>query len=127
MNLISKEFIHNIAPQLNLLNTVGGGVAQAMLRVDKREQGVVVRVAIPSVSPDNFHVLLNNNDLTVYCEYRHAPEDKLAAPLFTQTLTLPNSLDLSRIDAVHEGHELQIRIPYQNPATRQREIDIRKR
>ncbi|GAA3938748.1 Hsp20/alpha crystallin family protein [Hymenobacter algoricola] len=127
MNLISKQFIRNIAPQLDLLNTVGGGSAQVMLRVDKGEQGVVVRVAAPSVRPENFHVVLNDSNLTVYCEYRHQPGDKLGAPLFSQTLALPLNLDLSRIDAIFEGHELRVRIPYKDPAAQQREIDITQR
>jgi HSP20 family protein len=127
MNLISREFIRNLAPQLDLLNTLGGGIAQAQLRVDKREQGVLVRVAAPSVSPENIHVLLNNNRLTVLGEYRHQPEDKLAAPLFTRVLDLPANLDLTRIDAVHEEGELRIRIPYQNPADQPREITIKQR
>ncbi|RYU81038.1 Hsp20/alpha crystallin family protein [Hymenobacter persicinus] len=127
MNLISKEFIRNIAPQLDLLNTVGGGIAQAVLRVDKGAKGVVIRVAAPSVRPENFHVVLNNSDLTVYCEYRHQPEDQLGAPLFSQTLTLPPNLDLARIDAVHEGQELRVRIPYQDSATQPREINIKQR
>jgi HSP20 family protein len=127
MNLISKEFIRNIAPQLDLLNTLGGGTAQAVMRVDKRNKGVVIRVAAPTVSPENFHVLLNNNKLTVYCEYRHQADDQLAAPLFAQTLDLPANLDLSRIDAVHEENELRIRIPFQDPASHQREIQIKQR
>ncbi|TGE09447.1 Hsp20/alpha crystallin family protein [Hymenobacter fodinae] len=126
MNLISKEFIHNIAPQLDLLNTLGGGIAQAMLRVDQREKGVVVRVALPSVSPDNFHVLLQNNTLTVYADYRHTPEDQLSAPLFSRTLNLPANLDANRVDAVFEGQELQVRIPFRDPA-QQREITIKQR
>ena len=127
MDLISKEFIRTIAPQLDLLNTVGGGIAQTQLRVDKGEQGVVIRVSAPSVRPENFHVVLNDHNLTVFCEYRRQPGDQLVAPLFTQTLALPNTLDLSRIDAVHAGHELQVRIPYQDPAALQREINIRQR
>ncbi|WP_086592370.1 Hsp20 family protein [Hymenobacter crusticola] len=127
MKLISQEFIRNIAPQLNLLNTLGGGTAQAMLHVDKRDKGVVVRVAVPSVSPENFHVVLNNNRLTVYCEYRHQPGDQLAAPLFAQTIDLPANLDLARIDAVHEANELRVRIPYKDPASQQREIEIKQR
>jgi len=127
MKLISQEFIRNIAPQLDLLNTLGGGTAQAMLRVDKRDKGVVVHVAVPSVSPENFHVVLNNNRLTVYCEYRHQSNDQLAAPLFAQTLDLPADLDLSRIDAVHEENELRVRIPFKDPTGQQREIEIKQR
>ena len=127
MKLISQEFIRNIAPQLNLLNTLGGGTAQAQLRVDKVAKGVLVRVAAPSVRPENFHVLLDNNRLTVYCDYRHEEDDKLSAPLFAQTLDLPANLDLDRIDAVHEENELRVRIPFQDSASRRREIDIKLR
>ncbi|MBC6699923.1 Hsp20/alpha crystallin family protein [Hymenobacter puniceus] len=127
MNLISREFIRNLVPQLDLLNTLGGGIAQVQLRLDKREQGVLVRVAAPSVSPENIHVLLNNSRLTVMAQYRHQPEDQLAAPLFTHVLDLPANLDLNRIDAIHEEGELRIRIPYQNPADRPREITIKQR
>lgn len=127
MNLISREFIRNLVPQLDLLNTLGGGIAQVQLRLDKREQGVLVRVAAPSVSPENIHVLLNNSRLTVRAQYRHRPEDQLAAPLFTHVLDLPANLDLNRIDAIHEEGELRIRIPYQNPADRPREITIKQR
>lgn len=126
MKLISPEFIRNIAPQLDLLNTIGGGVAQAQLRLDKRPKGVVLRVAAPSVAPESFHVVLNDQRLTVYGEYRHQPDDQLAAPLFVQTLDLPGNLDLARIDAVHEGAELRIRIPYKDTTNEQREIDIRR-
>jgi HSP20 family protein len=126
MKLISPEFIRNIAPQLDLLNTLGGGIAQAQVRIDKRPKGVLVRVAAPTVSPESFHVVLNDQRLTVYGEYRHEPDDQLAAPLFVQTLDLPRNLDLSRIDAVHEGTELRIRIPYKDATNEQREIDIRR-
>lgn len=127
MKLISQEFLHNIAPQLNLLNTLGGGVAQPQVRVHKREQGVVIRVSAPSVRPETFHVMLNNQTLNVFAEYRHSPDDKLVAPLFVQTFELPPLLDLDRIDAVHENGELRVRIPYEDPANRQREIDIKRR
>jgi HSP20 family protein len=126
MKLISPEFIRNIAPQLDLLNTLGGGIAQAQVRIDKRPKGVVVRVAAPTVAPESFHVVLNDQRLTVYGEYRHEPDDQLAAPLFVHTLDLPRNLDLTRIDAVHEGPELRIRIPYKDATNEQREIDIRR-
>ncbi|GAB2944447.1 hypothetical protein GCM10027048_06560 [Hymenobacter coalescens] len=125
MKLISQEFLHNIAPQLNLLNTLGGGVAQPLVRVQKREQDVVIRVSAPSVRPETFHVVLNNNRLDVFAEYRHAPDDELVAPLFVHNFQLPNGLDLTRIDAVHRQGELRVRIPYQDPGNSQREIDIR--
>jgi HSP20 family protein len=125
MKLISSKFIHSIAPQLDLLNTIGGGVAQPQLRIDQHPKGVIVRVAMPTVSADSFRVVLNQNKLTVFSEYRHEPDDQLAAPLFVQTLDLPTNLDASRTDAIHEGQELRVRIPFANPSS-QREIDIKR-
>jgi len=125
MKFISPKFIRSIAPQLDLLNTIGGGVAQPQLRVDQRPKGVMLRVAMPTVRADSFRVVLNQQQLTVFGEYRHEPDAQLAAPLFVQTLDLPTNLDLTRIDAVREGNELRVRIPFLNPSDQQREIDIR--
>ncbi|MGI4864677.1 MAG: Hsp20/alpha crystallin family protein [Janthinobacterium lividum] len=124
MKLISREFIRNIAPQLDLLNTIGGGVAQPKLHVNQRPQGVVLHVAMPTVAAEQFHVVLNNNNLTVYGEYRHQPEDQLAAPLFVQQLDLPANLDLTSINATHHHGELRVAIPFKDAASQQREIDI---
>lgn len=126
MNLISKDFIRTILPHLDLMNTLGGGIAQASMRVDKREKGVVVRIAAPSVSPDNFHVVLDESTLTVFAEFRHSPEAQLAAPLFSRVLQLPAGLDAARIDAVFKDQELHVRIPYQDNAE-PREITIKQR
>ena len=126
MKLISSKFIHSIAPQLDLLNTIGGEVAQPQLRVDQHPNGVIVRVAMPTVSADRFRVVLNHNKLTVFGEYRHEPDDQLAAPLFVQTLELPPNLDATRTDAIHEGQELRVRIPFAKPNSQQREIDIKR-
>lgn len=125
MKLISREFIRTIAPQLDLLNTIGGGVAQPTLRVNQRPKGMVLHVAMPSVPAESFHVVLKDNQLTVYGEYRHGPEDQLAAPLFVQTLNLPENLDLTAINATHEGSELRVAIPFRDAEANQpREIDI---
>lgn len=122
MKFISREFIRSIAPQLDLLNTISGGVAQPKLHVNQRPQGVVLHVAMPSVSADHFHVVLENNNLTVYGEYRHEPEDQLAFPLFVQKLNLPKNLDLTSLNATHEKGELRVAIPFKD--AQQRELDI---
>ncbi|GAB3297376.1 hypothetical protein GCM10027511_12010 [Hymenobacter humi] len=125
MKLISPKFIRSIAPQLDLLNTIGGGVAQPKLRIEQKPKGVLMRVAMPTVAAESFRVVLNQQKLTVFGEFRHQPDDELAAPLFVQTLDLPANLDLARIDAVHEDDELRVRIPFLNASDQQREIDIR--
>ena len=124
MKLISRDFIRSIAPQLDLLNTIGGGVAQPRLQVNQRPQGVVLHVAMPGVSAQSFHVVLKDNRLTVYGEFRHHAEDALAAPLFVQTLDLPGNLDATGINATHDNGELRVAIPFRSAASEPREIDI---
>ena len=125
MKLINSKIIRDFAPQMDLLNTIGGGVAQPQVRLDKRKQGVILRVALPSASPDTFHVALHNQRLTVYGAYRHQPDDELSAPLFMRVLDLPANLDVARIDAVQHGPELRVRIPYKRTNDEPRELDIR--
>ena len=125
MKLISSKFIHRIAPQLDLLNTIGGGVAQPRLRVEQHLRGVIVHIAMPTVSAESFRVVLKDNQLTVFGEFRHRPDDPLAAPLFVQTLALPANLDASRVDAIHENEQLRVRIPFVQP-NQPREIDIQR-
>ena len=125
MKFISPKFIRNIAPQLDLMNTIGGGVAEARVVVDQRPKGVIVRVSMPTVSSESFRVVLNERKLTVFSQFRHDGESEMAAPLFVKTLDLPGNLDVARIDAVHRQGELRVRIPFA-VAGEQREIDIRE-
>ena len=126
MNLINRNIIRQFAPHLDLLNTLGGGVVQPQLHVDKTEQGVVIRVSAPSVDPESFHVMLNDARLTVYAEYRHSEESRLAAPLFVNTFDLPSHLDLTRVDATQEENELHVLIPFKDAAGYFREINIKR-
>ena len=124
MKFISPKFIRNIAPQLDLMNTIGGGVAEAQVVVDQRPKGVIVRVSMPTVLSESFRVVLNERKLTVFSQFRHDASE-MAAPLFVKTLDLPGNLDVARIDAVHRNGELRVRIPFA-VAGEEREIDIRE-
>ncbi|MEJ7666174.1 MAG: Hsp20/alpha crystallin family protein [Hymenobacter sp.] len=72
---------------------------------------MVVHVAMPTVPAESFHVMLKDNQLTVYGEFRHEPEAQMTAPLFIQTIDLPQNLDLTSINASHENGELRVAIP----------------
>ena len=125
MKLISPKFIRNIAPQLDLLNTIGGGVAEAQVFIDQRPKGIIVHVSMPTVSSDSFRVVLNERKLTVFSQFRHDTASDMAAPLFVKTIDLPGSLDVARIEAVHRNGALQVRIPFA-PTGEEREIDVRE-
>lgn len=126
MKLIkNKEFLKQIANQIDLVNTLGGGISLPQVKVDKHDKGAVIRVAIPSVSPEAYQIALNQNQLTVLAVHRAGNNPEAAAPLFSQVFMLPPQVNLSRIDAVFAGNELQIRLPYHESVFQPRNIDIK--
>ena len=126
MKLIkNKEFLQQIAHQIDVLNTLGGGISLPQVNVEKHEKGAVIRVAIPSVSPEAYQIALNQNQLTILAAHRFDSNPELAVPLFSQHFMLPPQVDLSRIDAVFADQELQVRLPYHTSVFKPRNIDIK--
>lgn len=126
MKLIKdKKFLKEIANQIDLVNTLGGGISLPQVKVDKHDKGAVIRVAIPSVSPEAYQIALNQNQLTIVAVHRSGSNPELGAPLFSQVFMLPPQVNLSRIDAVFAGNELQVRLPYHESVFQPRNIDIK--
>ncbi|WP_233219176.1 Hsp20/alpha crystallin family protein [Adhaeribacter arboris] len=126
MKLIkNKEFLQQIAHQIDVLNTLGGGISLPQVEVDKHEKGAIIRVAIPSVSPEAYQIALDQNQLTVMATHRLDNDSEAVFPLFSQHFMLPPQVDLSRIDAVFTDQELQVRLPYHTSVYKTRNIEIK--
>ncbi|MDQ4139851.1 MAG: Hsp20/alpha crystallin family protein [Bacteroidota bacterium] len=126
MKLIKdKKFLQQIAHQIDVLNTLGGGISLPQVKVDKHEKGAIIRVAIPSVSPKAYQIALNQNQLTIMAIHRPENDSDAVFPLFSQHFMLPPQIDLSRIDAVFADQELQVRLPYHTSVYQTRNIDIK--
>ncbi|WP_299761985.1 Hsp20/alpha crystallin family protein [uncultured Pontibacter sp.] len=126
MKLIKdKKFLKNIAHQINLLNTIGGGVSETYVDIKKYKKGAVVNVWAAGVNPESYKVVLHNNQLTLFSVLHSQENPEMAAPLFNRTFILPPQVDLSRIEAVHEGGQLQVRLPYFESINQPREIEIK--
>ncbi len=127
MKLIKdKEFLRNIAHQINLLNTIGGGVSETYVDIKKYKRGAVINVWAAGVSPESFKVVLHQNQLTVFSVLHNPENPEMAAPLFNRTFILPPQVDLGRIEAVHEDGQLQVRLPYFEGINKPREIKIKQ-
>jgi len=126
MKLIkNKKFLQEIAHHIDALNTLGGGISLPQVKIDKQEKGAVIRVAIPSVSPEAYQIALNQNQLTIIAIHRPDSNPEAVIPLFSQQFALPPQVDLSRIDAVFADQELQVRLPYHTSIYKPRTIEIR--
>lgn len=127
MKLIKdKELLQNIAHQVNLLNTVGGGISETYVDVKKYKKGAVIEVWAAAVNPESFRVVLNVNHLTILSALHSEENPQMAVPLFNRTFQLPPQVDLSRIEAVYQDGQLQVRLPYLESADQPREIEIKQ-
>ena len=127
MKLIKdKEFLKNIAHQIDLLNTLGGGVSETYVDIKKFKKGAVINVWAAGVNPEAFKVVLNNNQLTLFSVLQSEEQPQMAAPMFNRTFILPPQVDLKGIEAVYENGQLQVRLPYFEDAGKPREIDIKQ-
>ncbi|WP_347157567.1 Hsp20/alpha crystallin family protein [Pontibacter chitinilyticus] len=127
MKLIKdKELLRNIALQIDLLNTVGGGVSETYVDIKKYKKGAVIEVWAAGVNPESFRVVLHNNQLTVLSTLHSEDNPEMAAPLFNKTFTLPPQVNLSKIEAVYHEGQLQVKLPYHESAGQAREIEIKQ-
>ncbi len=113
--------LRGFGPQLDLLNTLNGGVAQAAIQVRQRRHDVVITVAAPSLDPEAFDISLDQNlRLTIASassplEPVAAPEqlpNDLRVPLLRQQFTLPPQVDPDRIEATFSHDRLRVRLPF---------------
>ncbi|MBF9253017.1 Hsp20/alpha crystallin family protein [Pontibacter sp. 172403-2] len=127
MKLIKdKELLQNIAHQINLLNTVGGGVSETYVDVHKYKKGAVIEVWAATVNPESFRVVLHNNQLMILSALHSEENPQMAVPLFNRTFQLPPQVDLGQVEAIYQDGQLQVKLPYYESADHPREIEIKQ-
>jgi HSP20 family protein len=119
-----KAFLRNIAQQIDLLNTLGGGISETYTEVVKKKKGAVIHVWAAGVNPESFRVVLHQNQITIMSMLHSTDNPEMAAPMFTRIFTLPPQVDLSRIKAIYKHGELRVKLPYHNSALNPQEIAI---
>ncbi|QHL88013.1 Hsp20 family protein [Nibribacter ruber] len=113
MKLIKdKKFLQNVAHYIDVTNTVGGGVIQPQVRLQKRQKEVVLQVLLPGVETEQCQVVLDKNQLTVMALHHNQDYPVMQAPLFHQQFALPPQLDYGQIRVVRKDRELRVHVPY---------------
>lgn len=121
-----KVFLRNIAEQLDLFNTIGGGISETYVDVKKYKKGAIIQVWAAGVDPEAYKVVLHNNQLTIYSVLQSDNNSQLAAPLFNRIIMLPPAVNLNRIEAVYQDGQLQVKLPYYDSANQPKEIEIKQ-
>ncbi|PKV67304.1 Hsp20/alpha crystallin family protein [Pontibacter ramchanderi] len=121
-----KEFLKTIAHQIDLLNTVGGGVSETYVEVKKKRKSAIINVWAAGVNPESFKVVLHQNQLTIFSVLQSQEDPQMAVPMFNRIFKLPPQIDLGRIEAIYKDGELRVKLPYHDAALYPRQIDIRQ-
>lgn len=122
---ISKKILRKV----DILNTLNGGISKPrvlMLRQDKR---YLVKVRMPGVDPEKMRVEVQNDRLFLFHDISIQNADLLAEknpiPFNIGYVLIPFDVDIQKINALYEDHELQITLPFNKLAGGYRKnIDI---
>lgn len=125
------DALRGFGPQLDLLNTLNGGVVQAAVQVKQHRHGLTITMAAPSLDPDAFDILLDNQLLTISSanipfdpSAPSLPND-LRVPLLRQQFKLPVQVDTDRIEATFSGDRLRVTLPFRDAGDQHRRIEVR--
>ncbi|MBD1397354.1 Hsp20/alpha crystallin family protein [Pontibacter sp. JH31] len=121
-----KEFLRSISQQIDLLNTVGGGISETYTDIRKNKKGAVIEVWAAGVNPESFRVVLHQNQITIFSVLQSLENPEMAVPMFTRIFMLPPQVDLNRIKAVYKDGELKVKLPFHESTLNPQKIDIKQ-
>lgn len=118
-------------PSRLALDTTGPILRPAM-DVIESDTSLTVRMDLPGVQPDDVHVEIENNTLTINGEVTQAREEKdqrytyreRRYGKFQRSLNLPNTLDTDKVEASFENGVLNVVIP-KLPQAHPKQISIK--
>ncbi len=113
--LKNKKALNEFVNQVEVMNTVNGGIAQTAFSISYVGNDILVEVSNASVSPDAFTFTINADQLII--NVMHLGKDmggKIAKtyPLFFKIVKIPYFVDINRIEASYEQGVFRILLPY---------------
>ncbi len=115
--------------QIDLMNTLNGGVSMASLNMEEQENSLVITVSAPGVSPESFNIFIDHYKLIILSTLPNEDlmdEENMYIPMFYKAFDIPYFVEGSKIDAVYEDGVLKVILPYREKSTTlQRKIDIK--
>ncbi len=91
--------------------------------VSSDDDGLVVRLEVPGIPPENLSVETRDRVLVIEAKASEEGEGKTTFREFTRSFRVPADLDPEKVEARHEHGVLTLRIP-RLEATRPRRIDV---
>jgi HSP20 family molecular chaperone IbpA len=132
-----KNMWRGFLKQIDLMNTLNGGVSMASLNMKEAEDSLTITVSAPGVSPEAFNIFIDHYKLIIFSTLQDNNSDEddfeksdmdvpMHVPMFYKSFDIPYFVDGNKIDAVYEEGVLKVVLPYrQKRTTLQRKIDIK--
>lgn len=115
----NKNLLGNLGPQIDLLNTLGGGISMTTLNMYETEHSLVISVQTPSIPGDNYLIEVKQRNLYIYSMLKinsfnksEQLSNELSVPAFVKVFPLPITVDENKIEANYENGELKIILPF---------------
>ena len=134
---LNKNLMGSFGNQIDLLNTMGGGMSLTSVSIAETPHGYVINVKTPSLNREAYHVEINQNQLIIYTLLNTAGQvqpgqetngQQVVLPSFVKAFPLPDFVDKKQIEATFEEGELRVMVPVK-PRTEEkpRKIEIKFR
>jgi HSP20 family protein len=118
MNILdNKTFLRNLLKQVDLMNTVNGGVRQTDFSIKKVGNDILIEVSNPSISPEAFNFTINKNELTINVmrfDNSFSNGQPMMYPLFFKVIQIPYYVDINKIEATFKNGVFKVLLPYNN-------------
>jgi HSP20 family protein len=112
MNLLeNKSLLRNLLFQGDQLHTLGGGIVQITMEIDKREDGYLISIFAPSTSAESFKILTEGSVMQLYAVQLNQQSSSVNIPLFYRRIELPEFADVTGVIAEYRGNKLKVFIP----------------
>ncbi|MFN5169023.1 MAG: Hsp20/alpha crystallin family protein [Cyclobacteriaceae bacterium] len=107
--IVNTELLTSI----DVLNTLNGGHIEARVALQQKPEWREIRVSVPGIGRDHIKVEIHNNYLMVF--YTHQLQltaQRIEVPRVVYNKAIPYFIDADRIEAVFEGPQLVVRMPF---------------
>lgn len=112
MNLLeNKALLKNLLAQGDQLHTLGGGMVQVEVDMQREDDGFLIMVKAPSVSFENFKILTEGKFMQLFATRPNHTNDSFRVPLFYRKIDLPDYADVEGVIAEHKNNQLRVFIP----------------
>jgi HSP20 family protein len=111
----NKDLLTEIANQIDLINTINGGVSMTSVNIIQEADHYIIKVKTPGINKFAYHVELTNNKILIYTLLKVDKRDsEVEVPSFIQYFPIPNEVNTDDIQADFEDGELKVKVPFNN-------------